>query len=62
MNAFLCPTTLQLHMSHYCSDGLVHEWDIATGACVRMLKGHSRPLTALWVSQTDYCVFIHVCL
>ncbi|XP_019861555.1 PREDICTED: U4/U6 small nuclear ribonucleoprotein PRP4-like [Amphimedon queenslandica] len=33
------------------SDGVIHEWDIATGACVRMLKGHCRPLTALWVGN-----------
>ena len=47
------------------SDGVIHEWDIATGACVRMLKGHCRPLTALWVSQTQQyllvrALFMHV--
>ena len=32
------------------SDGCLYEWDLATGTCVRYLRGHSRPVTTIQVS------------
>lgn len=35
------------------SDCVIYEWDIATGTCVRALRGHSKPVTSIWVRL--YC-------
>ena len=37
----------------WCSDSVLYEWDIAAGTCLRSLTGHSRPITAVWVSHNN---------